>query len=39
MVDIQVDIRGVRYHPSWYLAPLYLEIMLDVKDVDIRPNY
>jgi len=39
MVDIQVDIRGARYHPSWYQKPLYLEILLDIKDVDIKPNY
>jgi hypothetical protein len=39
MANIQVDIRSVRYHPSRYLAPRYLEIMLDIKDVDIRPNY
>jgi hypothetical protein len=39
MGDIRVNIQGVKFHPSWYLPAWYLEIMLDIKDVDVWLGY
>jgi hypothetical protein len=31
MGDIRVNIQGVKCHPSWRMAPQYLETMLDIR--------